>query len=85
MSRYSKWGGSHAVLVVGYEVDPITGRVRKWKIQNSWGEESGDRGYFHMYSDYFERFAWSFTFVKDDNVPLPVGVKPKAVKAPAKT
>ncbi len=86
MSRYSKWGGSHAVLVVGYELDPITGRVRKWKIQNSWGEGSGDRGYYHMYSDYFERFAWGFSFVKDDAIPLPVGVKPpKAVKSPAKT
>ena len=85
MSRYSKWGGSHAVLVVGYEVDPITGRVRKWKIQNSWGEASGDRGYFHMYRDYFERFAWGFSFVKDENIPLPTGVKPpKAAKVPAK-
>lgn len=86
MSRYSKWGGSHAVLVVGYELDPATGRVRKWKIQNSWGDKSGDNGYFHMYRDYFERFAWGFTFVKDDAIPLPMGVKPaKVTKAPAKT
>ncbi len=86
MTKFSKWGGSHAVLVVGYELNPATGRVRKWKIQNSWGEDTGDHGYFHMYADYFAKFAWGFSFVKDDNIPLPAGVKPaKLTKVPAKT
>lgn len=62
MKDYAAWGGAHSVLVVGYELDPTTGRVRKWKIQNSWGEKSGDNGYFHMYHDYFEKFAWAFSF-----------------------
>jgi bleomycin hydrolase len=77
MSHFAKWGGSHAVLVVGYELDPATQRVRKWKIQNSWGEKNGDQGYFHMYRDYFEKFAWGFAFVEDATIPLP-----KSVPAP---
>jgi bleomycin hydrolase len=71
MTKYSKWGGGHAVLVVGYELDAATGRVRKWKIQNSWGDDSGDTGFYHMYADYFDRFVWGFTFVNDKNIPLP--------------
>lgn len=61
---YEEWG-NHAVMIVGYEMDPATGQVRKWKIKNSWGTEYGDKGYYHMYQDYFRAFAWEFTFVDE--------------------
>lgn len=54
-------GGGHAVQIVGYEIDPRTQRVVKWKIRNSWGTDKGDAGYFHMYDDYFRAFAKSIT------------------------
>ncbi|RYZ88267.1 MAG: hypothetical protein EOP06_11275 [Proteobacteria bacterium] len=47
----------HVVAITGYDLDPRTGKVEKWKIKNSWGAEAGDRGYFHMYRDYFRSFA----------------------------
>lgn len=54
--------GGHAVQIVGYEVDPRTNRVIKWKIRNSWGNKKGDEGFYHMYDDYFRAFAKSVTF-----------------------
>ncbi len=53
--------GGHAVQIVGYELDPRTGRVVKWKIRNSWGTHKGDEGHYHMYDDYFRAFAKSIT------------------------
>lgn len=50
--------GHHAVDVVGADLDE-QGRIIKLKIKNSWGEDSGDGGYYHMYRDYFEHFVTS--------------------------
>ena len=38
---------NHAVLAVGYDVDPAT-NMKYWIIKNSWGENWGLQGYFHM-------------------------------------
>lgn len=51
-------GGHHAVDVVGVDLD-AEGRIIKLKIKNSWGTDSGDNGYYHMYRDYFEHFVTS--------------------------
>jgi bleomycin hydrolase len=69
--KLNMWEGAHAVLLVGYELDPQTGKVRKWKIQNSWGGKIGDQGVFHMYADYFENFALGVTYLDDGKVPIP--------------
>jgi bleomycin hydrolase len=50
--------GHHAVDVVGVDLDS-EGRLIKLKIKNSWGTDSGDNGYYHMYRDYFEHFVTS--------------------------
>ena len=31
----------HAMTLVGYDRDPRTGRIIKWKVQNSWGKDAG--------------------------------------------
>jgi bleomycin hydrolase len=54
--------GGHAVQVVGYDFDPKTNKVIKWKIKNSWGENFGDHGYYHMYNDYFRHFVTGLSF-----------------------
>jgi bleomycin hydrolase len=57
-------------LIVGYQVDDLSGRVIKWKIQNSWGQSSGDSGYYHMYADYLKMYAWGFDFVDDGRIDI---------------
>lgn len=60
-TRFGVTGG-HAVQVVGYDLDPLTGKIIKWKIKNSWGTNSGDEGYYHMYRDYFRAFVSGFNY-----------------------
>lgn len=50
------FSGAHAVMIVGYEEDPRTHKVLRWKILNSWSDRAGDKGYFHMYRDFFRQF-----------------------------
>jgi bleomycin hydrolase len=63
----------HSVQLVGYDADPVTGKIIKWKIKNSWGTKSGDSGYYHVYDDYFRMFAMGISFFRDAGVPLPQG------------
>ena len=45
-----EWG--HAVMVVGFTRDYII-------IQNSWGDDSGDKGYYYMPASYLPFEAWA--------------------------
>lgn len=76
--------GGHAVQLVGYDADPATGRISKWKIKNSWGDKSGDNGYYHMYDDYFRAFVKGVSFAKDAGIDLPVSEinRPKQLALP---
>jgi bleomycin hydrolase len=52
---------THAMVLVGVDVeenDPD--RVKKWKVENSWGESSGgeDPGYFLMTQDWFTKYGY---------------------------
>ncbi len=68
---FGKNDGGHAVQIVGYDLDPATGQVIKWKIKNSWGNKVGSRGFFHMYADYFRTFARAVYFTRDLGIKLP--------------
>lgn len=61
--------GHHAVDIVGVDLD-AQGKILKLKIKNSWGTESGDGGFYHMYRDYFEHFMSSI-YVSDSEITRP--------------
>jgi len=68
----------HAVQIVGYDEDPITHKIIKWKMKNSWGTKSGALGYFHMYDDYFRAFVTGISYFKDAGVAMPKATGPSA-------
>lgn len=37
---------SHAMTLTGF--NEADGQIDRWKIENSWGEENGEKGYFVM-------------------------------------
>ncbi|MDN6028841.1 MAG: C1 family peptidase [Lactobacillus sp.] len=55
-------GSTHAMTLVGVDVDQ--GEIRQWKIENSWGEKVGQKGYFVMSDDWFSDYVFKVVINK---------------------
>lgn len=44
---------THAMVLVAVHLDPLSNRPVRWKVENSWGSESCNRGFFVMSDDWF--------------------------------
>ena len=47
---------NHAMVITG--VDIKDGKPTKWKIENSWGDSRGVKGYYVMSSSWFDKFVY---------------------------
>ena len=47
---------SHAMTLVG--VDEDNGDIRQWKVENSWGDKIGSKGYFVMSNAWFNDYVY---------------------------
>ena len=43
---------THAMLFTG--VDVVDGRSRRWRVENSWGDENGRKGFYVMNDSWFD-------------------------------
>lgn len=48
---------NHAMVLTGVNLDR-DGRPNRWKIENSWGEEAGKKGYFVASDAWFDEFTY---------------------------
>ena len=48
---------THAMALTGVDLDG-EGRPRKWKVENSWGDKVGDKGYFVMSDRWFDEYTF---------------------------
>jgi len=48
---------THAMALTGVDLDD-RGKPRKWKVENSWGEKVGDKGYFTMNDQWFDEYMF---------------------------
>ena len=48
---------THAMVLTGVDLDE-DGKPIRWKVENSWGDESGDKGFFVMSDEWFGEFAY---------------------------
>ena len=47
---------THAMLFTG--VDVVDGRPRRWRVENSWGEDRGIKGYYIMNDNWFDEYMF---------------------------
>lgn len=48
---------THAMVITGVHLDASTGLPVRWKIENSWGDQVGDKGYFVMTDAWFDEYV----------------------------
>jgi len=47
---------THAMTLTG--VNLVDGTPNRWKVENSWGEKNGEKGYFVMTDDWMDQFVY---------------------------
>lgn len=73
---------SHAMTLTG--VNLVDGQPNRWKIENSWGDKNGDKGYFVMTQDWFEQYTYEAVINKkylDDQTKEILATKPVILDA----
>ncbi|HVP06329.1 MAG TPA: C1 family peptidase [Candidatus Acidoferrum sp.] len=48
---------NHAMVLLGVDTT-ADGKPLKWLVENSWGATRGDKGYWYMYDNWFEQYAY---------------------------
>ena len=48
---------THAMVITGVDLDDA-GRPMRWKVENSWGKERGQDGYYVMNDEWFGEFSY---------------------------
>jgi bleomycin hydrolase len=47
---------THAMLFTG--VDIVDGTPRRWRVENSWGEDNGQKGFYLMNDSWFDEYLF---------------------------
>jgi len=55
---------THAMVISGVHIDPQSGKPVRYKVENSWGEGSGDKGFFVMTDRWFDQFVYQVVISK---------------------
>lgn len=54
----------HAMLITGVSLDE-NGKPVKWKIENSWSDKNGDKGYYVMSASWFGKYVYQAVIHKN--------------------
>jgi bleomycin hydrolase len=46
---------THAMVISGVHIDPQSSKPVRYKVENSWGENSGEKGFFVMTDRWFDQ------------------------------
>lgn len=49
---------THAMVLTAVHLDEVTGSPVRWRVQNSWGESAGDKGWFVMTDAWMDQFVY---------------------------
>ena len=54
---------NHAMVITG--VNLVDGKPNRWKIENSWGDDRGSKGYFVCSDSWFDKFVYQAAIEKE--------------------
>ena len=54
---------NHAMVITGVNIED--GRPTRWKIENSWGDEKGDKGYYMCSDSWFDQYVFQAAIEKE--------------------
>ncbi|KDQ15243.1 hypothetical protein BOTBODRAFT_158482 [Botryobasidium botryosum FD-172 SS1] len=49
---------THAMVITAVHIDQATKKIVRFKVENSWGEDAGKKGYFVMTDKWFDEFVY---------------------------
>ena len=67
---------THAMVLTG--VDVVAGQSTKWKVENSWGEKVGTKGFFVMSDEWMDEYTYQIVVRKDLLTPEQLAAYEKA-------
>jgi len=62
--NYHETQMTHAMLFTG--VDIVDDGVRRWRVENSWGEDNGKKGFFVMNDNWFDEYVFEIAARRSD-------------------
>jgi bleomycin hydrolase len=61
--EYGETQMTHAMLFTG--VDVVDGEPRRWRVENSWGADPGQKGFFTMNDSWFDEYLFEIAARKE--------------------
>ncbi len=68
-NRFHSGSSNHAMVIQG--VDLEDGQPRKWLVENSWGDDKGNKGTWTLYDRWFDEHVYTI-IVHKDHVPADI-------------
>ena len=62
--RFGDSAQNHAMAFVGVDVADDGQTTNRWRVENSWGEEIANKGYFTMSDDWFSQYVYEVAVPK---------------------
>jgi bleomycin hydrolase len=79
---YGESAMTHAMVFTG--VDIVEGKPRRWRVENSWGEKVGKKGFFLMNDSWFDEYVFEIAARKSALSPkLRAAYEQKPIVLPA--
>ena len=73
---------THAMLFTG--VDVVNGKPRRWRVENSWGDDNGQKGYYTMNDSWYDEYMFEIAAPKGYlNEKMLEGLETEPVVLPA--
>ena len=80
--RHNQTMMTHAMLFTG--VDVVNGRPRRWRVENSWGDKTGQKGYYTMNDSWYDQYMFEIAAPTSYlNEKMQAGLEAEPVVLPA--